>query len=273
VHLHSLDGVQHVFEGGSGSALVLLHGRVVGEYEGALAASGIKVTVGAAAQPVLDAATLLAGCPDRPVDMVAPDLTRKALPPGPYDVVAVLPDADGQLVTPPLRVQVTADPHALPTCGDVPVSTEPPQSRVSGELTGPAQAKAGSTVRLQVQLRSNQGKPEPLETGLPADVLVVRGGYVVGRTDGPVAGVGLDLTVPAQGTIPLLSEEDQRNPLLAADVTLAGCPQPSGHGTAVSASPRKPLPPGTYQLVAAIEDNGHGAPGVLVTQPLTVQVT
>jgi hypothetical protein len=217
----------------------------------------------------------MAGCPERPVDDGAPDLTRKALPPGSYDIVAVLPDVSGKpsgsLVSTPLRVQVTADPQALPTCGDVPTSTEPPQSRIGGTLVGPSSAKAGSSVRVQVLMRSNRGRPEKLVSALPITVLVVRDGSVVGRTDGPVAGVGLELTVPASGTVPLLRPDEE--PAYFGDVTFSGCPATWPDSTLSSPSPRTPLPPGAYQLVAVLEDDVDNDRGVLVTQPLSVQVT
>jgi hypothetical protein len=226
VGLRSLDGKAHRLVLGEPQLLLVRNGKVVGQYKGAVAASAIGVTVPAATGTSLDASVLLSGCPTEPIDVSAPDLTREALPPGSYDIIAVVEDVTngpgGNLVSAPAPLQVVTDPHALPTCGEVPASTEPPQSRIAGVLTGPSTARSGSTVRLQVMLRSNRGRPEKLQSALPFTVLIVRGGIVVGRTDDATAAVALDLTVPASGTIPLLHRGN--GPDSFGEVSLSGCP-------------------------------------------------
>ena len=276
IHLSSLDGNPHAFESGRTSLTIVRDGRVVGQYEGGYADDATVATVSAGHVATTTVSGLLSGCPRGTVDPAAPDLTRQPLPPGAYQVVVVLPDVSrkpyGSLVTTPMPVQVTADPTALPSCGKVPVSLEPPQSRVAAVLQAPAQAKPGSTVRTQVQLRSNRGRPEQLDTGLPYEVLVVRNGSVVGRSDGPIAGVGLTITVPASGTTPMIDPAGG-DPDHFGDVTLSGCPLPYKQDPNVaSPSPRKPLPPGTYQLVAALDDRVGDKSGLLVAQPSTIEV-
>lgn len=260
VQLRSLDGRSHLFESGHSELSVLKQGRVVGEYEGGELAYGLQATVGASPIAPWEVTGLMAGCPRHPVDDGWPDLTRKPLPPGSYDVVAVLPDVSGKpsgdLVSAPLHVEVTADPKPLRSCGDVPVSTEPPQSRVTGTLTGPSTAKAGTTVQVQIALHSNLGRAEHFQTGTTIDVLAVRDGSVVGRAFLAHAGSQVEVTVPAQGDVPLLQP---------TAFTLSGCPEPPD-GTNPT---RAPLPRGTYQVVAEIADGN----GVLVTEPLQVLVT
>jgi hypothetical protein len=282
VRLRSLDGKSHVFDTGVAAVLLLRDGKVVGQYEGAVAAVGIETTVPATGQAAseLAAEVQLSGCPTRPVDLASPDVTRKPLPAGEYEVVVVLPDVRaggpfGNLVTAPIPLRVTAASEPLPTCGDVPVSDGPSRNRVGATLEVPTTARSGSTVPVQVQLRSTTGKAEPFDTGLPIDVLVVRDGSVVGRSDGPIAGVGLQLNVPAQGSLPMIDQKN-RLPAYFGQVSLSGCPAgPDG----ASPSPRVPLPPGSYQLVADVEDNGDfhndnpGPHGRLVTQAVPIQVT
>ena len=270
VQLSSLDGRKHPFESGAAPVLILQHGQLVGEYMGGAADSATETTVTPGQPNATSASVLLAGCPSEPVDSGAPDLTRKALPPGVYQLEVDLPDVTsspyGDLVSAPMTLQVTADPGALPSCGDVPVPSGP--ANVGAQLTAPATAKAGSTVQVQVELRTITGKAEPFESGLPVDVLIVQHGYVVGRTDGPIAGVGIGVTVPASGTVPLIGGGARAEANLNSDLTLSGCPQTSDP-SAPSPSPRRPLPPGTYQLVAGVQ-NGTG---MLVTEPATLTVT
>lgn len=73
----------------------------------------------------------------------------------------------------------------------------------------------------------------------------------------------------------MIDSEAAGNKLFNSDVTMSGCPdtsaaQPSG---VIGPSPRKALPPGTYQLVAAMEDAHAGTNGILVSEPATIQVT
>ncbi|BEP12590.1 hypothetical protein acdb102_09010 [Acidothermaceae bacterium B102] len=275
VHLRSIDGKPHVFDSGWAPVLILQAGRIVGQYEGGVAAYGTETTVTAAEPRTADASGLLSGCPRHPLIDSAPDVSRKPLPAGTYQVVVSLPDLSGKpfghLVTAPIPLQVTAYPTPLPTCGDVPASTGPSSDRIGAELIAPASAAAGSTVAVQVQLRSYRGKAEPLETGLPVEVLIVKDGLVVGRSDGPIAGVGIEVTVPPSGTTPLIPSDAPAN--LNSAVTLSGCPQ-TGDSSPPSPSPRQALPAGTYQLVADFEDdNIAGAPGVFVAEPATIRVT
>ena len=229
VHLRSLDGKSHKFDSGAAPVAILQAGRIVGEYQGAFAAYGTEQVVKPTQDSTSDVSVLLSGCPKLPLVDSAPDLTRKPLPAGDYQLVVDLPDVSGKpfgdLVSAPMDLHVTDYPSTLPTCGDVPASTGPSSEKLGGLLTAPAAAAAGSTVPVQVQLRSFRGKAEPLESGLPIEVLIVKDGLVVGRPDGPIAGVGIRVTVPPSGTTPLIPSDATSNKLFNSAVTLSGCPE------------------------------------------------
>lgn len=98
------------------SVLVTRSGRIVGSYRGAVAGVGTSVTVLPGLSVPLGADgdytphVLLAGCTKGEASPVLPDSTRATLPPGEYDLVAVMEDAGDVLVSAPLRITVTAPP-------------------------------------------------------------------------------------------------------------------------------------------------------------------
>lgn len=86
---------------------------IVGEYEGAVGGVGLSGTI-TRAHPYRfpkQATVSLRGCPHRPVDPVAPDATRRPLPPGRYTVYAYIDDEssrDGEVRSEPFDLTVTA---------------------------------------------------------------------------------------------------------------------------------------------------------------------
>lgn len=93
--------------------------QVVGAYEGGVGGVGIEATV-AAGRPYhfpayySSASVLLRACPDQPIDPVAPDRSRKLLPPGRYVIYAYVDDMSGNdtskygvLRSQPLTITVT----------------------------------------------------------------------------------------------------------------------------------------------------------------------
>lgn len=90
---------------------------VVGRYEGAVGGVGIGATV-RVDRPFhfpTSSSVLLRGCPDRPIDGMAPDQSRKPLPAGPYTIYAYVDDYSGNdtskygvLRSQPFGITVTA---------------------------------------------------------------------------------------------------------------------------------------------------------------------
>jgi len=123
VELRSLTGKVEPFVTGQPFDLLITRGAdVVGRYEGAVAGTGLELAVPAAGALAVGhpvdgshddfAAVLLSGCPAG-VDMAKPDATRRPLPPGGYQLVAVLEDDttsgdEAHLVSAPYPLTVTA---------------------------------------------------------------------------------------------------------------------------------------------------------------------
>lgn len=123
VMLQSLTGKAERFDTGLPVAIVIIRqGDVVGRFGGVNGGGYIQIKVPASGQaPLPDeygpTQILLAGCVRDPVDYTMPDASRRPLPSGDYELVAVL-DGGGSpdtmnLVTPPLPLRITAaDPDA-----------------------------------------------------------------------------------------------------------------------------------------------------------------
>lgn len=96
---------------------ILSGGHVVGRYVGGSRRTLRMLTVPGGDSVPLEASVLLSGCPDGPTDRSRPDATRRPLPVGAYQLVAVVavstsgePPQRGRdhVVSQPLAIQVTA---------------------------------------------------------------------------------------------------------------------------------------------------------------------
>lgn len=137
------------FTGSPPAVLVAVGDQVVGRYDGAVGGVGRAghLTPGQAA--TFPASVLLSGCSRHP-DPAHPDASREPLPPGQYQLVAVMEDGNGQgnigsLVSEPLPVVITAstaaqespstDPtHALSLCLKLYPSVRKSEASTAGSL-------------------------------------------------------------------------------------------------------------------------------------------
>ena len=119
VSLQPGTGRSSVFLSSGGPVLpVIARGTdVVGQYEGGVGGVGLSAAI-TASRPYripTESSVLLRGCPDRPVDTVDPDGSRKLLPPGHYTIYAYVADYSGNdaskygvIWSQPLNITVTA---------------------------------------------------------------------------------------------------------------------------------------------------------------------
>ncbi len=149
------------------------------------------------------------------------------------------------------------------TCGSVPRSSGPKAGRLTATLQGPPSGQTGLSVNLQMTLHSTDGQRVSVSTG-PPSTLVVRDGYVVGKTpdDSDMPAIAFEAVAPGSQTIP-------------TGVLLSGCPHAS-KGPIRPVQSRRPLPPGRYDLVAVITETPGTTAGevsVIVSAPTTIHVT
>ncbi|HEV7191718.1 MAG TPA: hypothetical protein VGN35_00830 [Jatrophihabitantaceae bacterium] len=146
-----------------------------------------------------------------------------------------------------------------------PTSSARDDGRIVLTLLAPSRAVSGSTITSTATIKVAGSSRVVDDLGQPVDVYIVRGGKVVGAYHGMVAGTGVIVGPDAR------SGTGQSVPV--TPVVLSGCPS----GPIDYARPdatRHPLPPGLYELIAAMEDSPPGAPGgVLVAAAVSVVVT
>lgn len=113
IELSSTTGAAVSLQTGQPSDLLIIYsGKVVGRYSGATLGTGAYVTVGPQTK-VFPAGVLLSGCAHK-ADPARPDVGRRPLPPGHYQLVATMEDlavgfgADAVLATQPVAITVTA---------------------------------------------------------------------------------------------------------------------------------------------------------------------
>jgi hypothetical protein len=153
-----------------------------------------------------------------------------------------------------------AGPANLVTCGDAPGTTGHYPRGVTLRVIAPHTAKSATTIRPELELVSQHGRPRLIaDAGSDIESYILSGGHIVGRYSGSIGGTGLGIrlgqTPIRLHTIPLL---------------LSGCPT----GAIDSAHPdanRVPLPPGRYQIVASLQSDKTGA-WTMTTPPTAIQV-
>lgn len=135
--------------------------------------------------------------------------------------------------------------YAEGDCGVAPLAQAEGPAAVELRLVAPSTVVSGTRIAVQVQARSLDGGPHQLLTGLRPDLDWVRQGRVVGSEDGPHVDMGLIHLVPADGSWSTFTWDAPA--LTAVQERVGGC-------TAVvdNAGRRRPLPPGRYDLVAAL---------------------
>jgi hypothetical protein len=149
---------------------------------------------------------------------------------------------------------------SVATCGSEPVSFGAYPRELAIKLIAPRTATAGTTIHPSLQVRSLDGLPHSVDDAAqPVESVVVYRGKVVGKYKGTLSGTGFafHLSGHEMHSIPT-------NPLL-----LSGCT--SGHVNSVHPNAtRKPLPPGKYELEAAlVADSGNWQ---LVSPPESVTI-
>jgi hypothetical protein len=88
------------------NVVIVRDSLIVGAYTGAVGGTGVAVSATASSrdgQAIPVAPVLLSGCPAATIDYAHPDATRRPLPSGEYQLVAVL-SAEGYGVSPSLIV-------------------------------------------------------------------------------------------------------------------------------------------------------------------------
>ena len=159
---------------------------------------------------------------------------------------------------------------ALSTCGVVPTSDGPLASQVSVQIIARATAVSGSTFGASIQIRSKTAASVPVESVSIVNLLITRGGQIVGRQLGASAGTGAGFVVTPSSYAQL-----------TAQLAVAGCgdytpgeslpdaTMPNPDGT------RAPLPAGDYTVYAVVEDDTYGEqnPRNLVSAPFALRVT
>jgi hypothetical protein len=152
----------------------------------------------------------------------------------------------------------------------VPQSDGPLASQVGVVIIAPDEAASGSTLTTAVRVRSKTATTVPVQSVSIVNLLITKGGNIVGRTLGASAGTGAGFDATPTSTAQL-----------SAEVVLSGC----GDYTPGEALPdtrmpppdatRSPLPPGAYTLYAVVEDDSFGEenPRNLVSAPFTLNIT
>ncbi len=96
--------------GAPADTLILDQGYVVGRYRGAIAGTGFGGTISRRSKTVPALSLLLSGCPSGTIDLAHPDASRRPLPLGRYQIVAVLHSeghqAACQLVSAPTTIRI-----------------------------------------------------------------------------------------------------------------------------------------------------------------------
>jgi hypothetical protein len=150
----------------------------------------------------------------------------------------------------------------LRTCGAMPTSTSPLASSVVLTLSAPAAARSGTTINAVAVLRAIGATVTVPDAGLPVLVDVVQGSAVVGTYTGAIGGTGLAAAIDSRG------QELPTAPLL-----LSGCPSGRIDYAHPDAS-RRPLPAGSYQLVAVLDISQLAGPSEEVTSaPISIHLT
>jgi hypothetical protein len=157
---------------------------------------------------------------------------------------------------------VAPSPDVLPTCGVIPHSNGPLATKAKAVIDGPRSVVSGETFDGRVLITTNENNIV-VDTSTAVTMLFVRNGTVVGRPQAGAAAAGLQLTVTrtAPGQV-------------AARTIVAGCATDPIDPTDPERS-RVPLPPGTYTMLAIVEDdtNGEINHADLVSAPFMLLVT
>lgn len=113
IELSSTTGAAVPLQTGQPSDLLIIYsGKVVGRYSGSTLGTGAYVTVGPQTK-AFPAGVLLSGCASK-TDPARPDIGRRPLPPGHYQLVATMEDIaagyspEAVLATQPVEITVTA---------------------------------------------------------------------------------------------------------------------------------------------------------------------
>ena len=150
----------------------------------------------------------------------------------------------------------------LRTCGSAPsTSPETPTSLVL-TVSAPRSAAAGTLIypKITIHVRGTASTRAYGFGGGPV-TYVVKDGQIVGKFAGFIAGTGMGLEI---GNRPV--------ELSGGAVLLSGCARDAVEPVDADAT-RKPLPPGTYQLVASINLMKNRGQAVLASRPVPIIVT
>ena len=131
----------------------------------------------------------------------------------------------------------TAPEPRAASCGRVPGSTGPAARLADLRVTAPASAAAGATIAVQVVVDVHADGPRIITVPAASRLLITRGATVVGASE-PGSG-------PAEVPLPLTAGTTRPAQAAPAALTLVGCAGADG-------STQKPLPPGTYGVVAVV---------------------
>jgi hypothetical protein len=145
----------------------------------------------------------------------------------------------------------------IAACGTLPSATSTLNQDTRVTLRAIDSAVSGTRIHLEVVVSTNRERLELATPPFPP-VLIVRGDEVVGKYTGDVNSSGM-----------VLSLTQARPAETPTSVLLSGCP--TQQDSADPDGSRKPLPPGTYDLVAVLEDSGNG--GSLISDRLSIQIS
>jgi hypothetical protein len=148
----------------------------------------------------------------------------------------------------------------LPSCGNAPKAYGPSAGRITLTLIASSNGKSGSVLPAKASYKLAGTARLTQDLTQPADVAIMRDGIVVGAYLGPKAGTMVSATAVPE-SVPI-----------SWPVLLSGCPI----GQIDIANPnatRRPLPAGTYELVAVMHAGSYAAPSLIVFKPVTVHVT
>lgn len=147
----------------------------------------------------------------------------------------------------PAALRAGVGPASLPTCGAAPATSGQFPAGVTLRLIAPRTAVAGTTIYLQLELRSQNGRTRVIpDASSDIESYVLYAGHIVGQYTGAVGGTGLGIRLRAK---PIR--------LPASALLLSGCPAAPGSHAHPEAN-RTPLPPGRYQLVASLQSDAIG---------------
>jgi hypothetical protein len=129
----------------------------------------------------------------------------------------------------------------LATCGTQPISDGPHAKTIKITLTAPKTVTAGSRIAARVSLAASAVGPVTLITSLPAQLVILQNGEIVGRYLGPRTGVGASVDL------------GQTAKTVNASLDTRGC----GSETLFRQDQKYQapfLPAGDYQLMAMLPD-------------------